>query len=233
MLFIILLIYAADRIDDRCGYSDGAVWQTRQATAVLIDDDGHPEGMKRLMAVCDALGLKCCFAIIADETENFEFYDSCRRAGYTLLSHSLHHAVYADPYREEFSELLLSEDLDSAQQTIKRLGGRTDVLVYPGNCGKDRRSRKCAQKRHRLCFGGNFLPTDYFFAPRTHRIPRYFLDETVGYESFQRHVQGCQLRDLPIVLGIHSYDERAWDSTYVAKCLKYLMEEGYRIGGKW
>jgi|GEM_PF-6235446 len=233
ILAIVMITYAVIRIDDRCGYSDGTPWNADPTTAILIDDDGHPEGMRRLMTICDTLGIRCCFAIITDETENFEFYDSCRRAGHTLLSHSLHHATYADPYREEFSQRLLEEDLDSARKTIAHLGGRTDALVYPGNCGKDTRSRHSAQKYHRLCFAGTFLPFDYFFAPRTHRIPRYFLDGTSGFESFQRHVEGCQRRNFPIVLGIHSYDQRAWDSAYVAKCLTHLMEEGYNLNAKW
>jgi len=221
--------YAAYRVDRRCGYIGDELWPTDPATAIVIDDDGHPDGMRRMMALAKALGIRCCFAIIADEKANFQFYDSCRQEGYALLSHSLHHAEYANPYSPKFDGRLMDQDLAEAKRDLSAIGAATDALVYPGNCGKDYTSRRIARKHHRLCFSGNFLKTDYLLWPRAHRIPRFFIDGTDGFDKFKHHADLCRRRGLPIVVGTHSSGSDDWNEPQVRRCLTYLIELGYKF----
>jgi len=221
---VLLLLYAVSRIDDRCAIFSGDAWDAGSETVMLIDDDGRPEGMRRLMRVCDRVGAKCYFAVIADRRYNYAFYDSCRRAGYRIVSHSLHHQRYSDPYSSDYDEMKFSGDIDSAKLLLSAIGADSSMFVAPFDCGKTRDSRRIITDRYPLCVAGDFLPIDYYMAPRRCRIPRYWLAKSKGVDDFCRHVDKCRRYNRPIILGVHSYDDCEWDSLYMEKCLKYLMK---------
>lgn len=223
VLAVILLAYVGYRIEKRCGYIAGERWDAPSDTFLWIDDDGHPDGMRRAMAICDKYNIRCIFAIVGrDIAVNKAFYDSCQRAGYTLVSHSYAHSKSLNPDNESYSVDSLTIDMARANRAFASLAVDNSIYVYPGNCGKDFASRAVVASQYKYCFGGKFLPTDYLIYPRRQYIPRYSFNKHIPIADFKAHVDRCRKNGIPIVIGSHSYDDNEWDDGYVSECIEYL-----------
>lgn len=223
MIVAIVIFAIGYRIEKRCGYLTYERWDAPASTFLWIDDDGHPDGMRRAIALCHKYNIRCTFAIVGKEIDaNRSFYDSCQRAGFPIVSHSFSHSKSLNPDNKDYSPDSLSADIEKGRKAFASLSVDNAIYVYPGNCGKDFASRKIASSQYKYCFGGKFLPTDYIIYPRRHYIPRYFLNKHIPLSEFKAHVDRCLTMGIPIVIGSHSYNDDEWSDSYVSACLEYI-----------
>lgn len=226
-LVALLVVLACYRVGNRCGYIIGERWDVPSDTFIWIDDDGHPDGMCRVMSLCNKYNIRCTFAIVGKEiAANKAFYDSCRMAGHKLVSHSYAHSKSLNPDNELYSPDSLLIDMAMSKKAFASLSTDNEIYVYPGNCGKDFTSRSIAASQYKYCFGGRFLPIDYLIYPRRHYIPRYSLNKHTPIADFKAHVDRCRKMGIPIVISTHSYNDDEWEDDYISECLSYLLKVG-------
>jgi len=223
LIISISTIYALYRLDRRCGYITDEKWKIKSDTVIIIDDDGDPKGMRRMIKLCNELNIKCLFAVIGDRKEYYDFYDSCRAEGFRIVSHSYSHSKKLDPYEDAYDTNVLRRDILTAKKSLSKITTDDSIFVAPRNCGKDYSSREILGEEHKICFVGSFLPTDYFIYPRTHCIPRYFLGKNTPMPDFIKHIKICRKYKKPIVLALHSYNDNEWDYDYMKDCIKFAL----------
>lgn len=194
-----------------------------KAYAMWIDDDST-EGVFKVKAIADEIGIKPAFAVIADRMEPVvaDSLASWQRQGAGIVLHGLRHERW-----KEWDKSQIEKDIQQSYQRLHEQGfDTTDIMklvIPPHGCNTRTIRKVIAQQGSQMISGANLVNPDR----HVFQFGRIGIGPDTDLEAMRTLLQKAYDRKAFVIFGTHSSIPEIFSTEKTREVLTMVQEMGF------
>ena len=194
-----------------------------KAYAMWIDDDST-EGVFKVKAIADEIGIKPAFAVIADRMEPVvaDSLASWQRQGAGIVLHGLRHERW-----KEWDKSQIEKDIQQSYQRLHEQGfDTTDIMklvIPPHGCNTRTIRKVIAQQGCQMISGANLVNPDR----HVFQFGRIGIGPDTDLEAMRTLLQKAYDRKAFVIFGTHSSIPEIFSTEKTREVLTMVQEMGF------